>query len=222
MPRPTIRGVALLAALGAAVFIVSALAGALSPESAKQALYGILSERVREIEEAVRGGGLLLLPLLIFSNNLVVSLIVLALFPTIVGPWAFMAFQGYATGAIIGYQAVDEGIHSLASLVPGGCTLSPSGLAIAKLALLIPHGVFEVAGVSLFFASSARLSIEFASYILWRLGKRAEKPSMLGVLASLALPIVVGVLLLAVAAVIESFITPAIGFLTVFFLCSRG
>jgi len=221
MPIPAIRGIARLAAIGIAVFIASALAGALAPENAKQALYEMFSERVREIEGAVRGGGLLLLPFLIFSNNLLVSLIILALFPTIVGPWAFMAFQGYATGAIIGYQAVDEGVYSIASLVPGGCTLSPGDMALAKLALLVPHGIFEIAGVSMFLASSTRLSMEFISYIMWRLGRRAEKPSMLGALTPLVLPLVVGVLLLAAAAVIETFITPVIGFLTVLFLCSQ-
>jgi len=206
------------AAIGVLLFIVSALVGGLSPDSVKNSLYSSFSERAREIESAVKGGGLLLLPLLIFSNNLVVSLILLALSPTIAGSWIFMAFQGFATGAIVGYQAVDEGITSLISLVPG-CNLSPGDLTLAKLVLLIPHGVFEITGVSIFFASSVRLSTDILGYAMWRLGRRSEKPSILKTLRSLLMPITIGILLLAVAAFVESFITPLIGFITILLLC---
>ncbi len=205
-------------AIGVLLFIVSALTGGFSPDSIKNSLYSSISEKAREIESAVRGGGLLLLPLLIFSNNLVVSLILLALSPTIVGPWIFMAFQGFATGAIVGYQAVDEGIADLASLIPG-CTLSPGNLTLAKLVLLIPHGVFEITGVSIFFASSVRLSTDILGYAMWKLGRRSEKPSILKTLGSLLMPITIGILLLAVAAFVESFITPLIGFMAILLLC---
>jgi Uncharacterized membrane protein len=213
--RGSIRG---WVAIGVLLFIVSAIAGGFSPDSIKNYLYSSFSERAREIESAVRGGGLLLLPLLIFGNNLVVSLILLALSPTIVGPWIFMAFQGFATGAIVGYQAVDEGIASLTSLIPE-CSLSPSDLTLAKLVLLIPHGVFEITGVSVFFALSARLSMDILGYAMWKLGRRSEKPSISKTLGSLPMPITIGILLLVVAAFVESFITPLIGFMAIVLLC---
>ncbi len=205
-------------AIGALLFIVSALVGGLSPDSIKNSLYSYFSERAKEIESAVRGGGILLLPLLIFSNNLVVSLILLALSPTIIGPWIFMAFQGFVIGAIVGYQTVDEGIASLTSLVPG-CTLSPGDLTLTKLALLIPHGVFEITGVSIFFASSVRLSTDILGYAMWKLGRRSAKPDILKTLRSLLMPITIGILLLVVAAFVESFITPLVGFMTILLLC---
>jgi uncharacterized membrane protein SpoIIM required for sporulation len=207
-----------MVAIGILLFIASALAGVVSPDSVKGALYGYFSERTKEIESAVKGGGLIILPLLIFSNNLMVSLIILALFPTIIGPWIFMSFQGFATGAIISYQGVDEGISNLTSFIPG-CRLSPNELAIAKLSLLIPHGVFEITGIGVFFASSVRLSIELLGYIMWKLGKKQEKPNISRAFGSLIIPLLIGVLLLIVAAFVESFITPIIGFISIVFLC---
>lgn len=218
MQREPDIGIKLLVAIGISIFIVSALIGGISPDSIKNALYSSFSEKAKEIENAVKGGSLLLLPLLIFSNNLVVSLILLALSPTIIGPWAFMAFQGFATGAIVGYQAVDEGISNLTSLI-AGCILSPDKLVLAKLVLLIPHGVFEITGVSIFFASSARLSMDILGYAMWKLGRRSERPNISKTLGSLLMPITIGILLLVVAAFVESFITPLIGFITIVFLC---
>ncbi len=215
-----------LAAAGIVLFIASAIAGSLSPSWIKESLYGSFSERVREIEQALSSQGmygLLLLPFIIFSNNLMVSLIMLALFPTIAGPWVFMAFQGFAVGAIIGYQGVDEGIKEFLASIPtiSGCSLSPSSILLLKAALLLPHGIFELPGVSLFMATSARLSFAMIDYISWKRGKRIEKPSFTQTLRSSLPAILIGAALLLVAAFIESFITPIIGVVAATALCSR-
>ncbi|MEM2203306.1 MAG: stage II sporulation protein M [Sulfolobales archaeon] len=216
-------GIKRLAAIGVVLFVVSAIIGSLSPEEVKKTLYGSLSEKVREIEQAISGSGvygLLLLPLIIFGNNLMVSLIMLALFPTIAGPWLFIAFQGFATGAIIGYTGIDESIEQALSTI-SSCTLSPSDISILKAALLIPHGIFEIPGISVFMATSARLSFTLIDYVSWKKGKRAEKPIFTQTLRSLLPAILIGAALLLVAAFVESFITPLVGFITAIALCSK-
>ena len=215
-------GIKRLAAIGVVIFVVAAIMGSLSPEGVKETLYGSFSERAREIEQAISGSGaygLLLLPLIIFGNNLMVSLIMLALFPTIAGPWLFIAFQGFATGAIIGYPGIDEGIRQVLSTIPN-CVLSPFDMSILKAALLIPHGIFEIPGISVFMAASARLSFTLIDYVSWKRGKRTEKPSFTQTFRSLLPAILIGIALLLVAAFVESFITPLIGFITIIALCS--
>ncbi len=203
------------------MFILSSLAGLFSPEGVKESLYASFSEKAREIEQALSssgGYGLLLLPLIIFSNNLMVSLIMLALFPTIIGPWIFMAFQGFAVGAIIGYQGIDDGIKTLSSMIPG-CVLSQSELSLLKAALLIPHGVFEIPGISVFMAVSINLSFTLIRYVSWRMGKAAEKPNFVQTIGSSLLALLIGVILLLVAAFVESFITPLIGVVVIMAMC---
>lgn len=215
-----------LVAIGIALFVASALIGSLSPNWIKEYIYDSFNERAREIEQAISnpgGYGILLLPLIIFSNNLAVSLIMLALFPTIVGPWAFMVFQGFAVGAIIGYQGIDEGIKQLLASISttSSCSLDSYGLSLLKASLLIPHGIFEIPGVSLFMATSVRLSLTMIDYISWRRGRRSEKPAFTKTLKDSLLAIIVGVLLLLVAAFVESFVTPVVGVLVALALCSR-
>lgn len=219
------RLVAVLTILSVMVFIVSAIAGSQSPEELKASLYRAFEDRFREIEgilNSSKGSPFLLavLPLLIFGNNLLVSLIMLALFPTIIGPWIFISYQGFVTGAVVGYSGIDEGIREIASLIPG-CRIDQGSVSIAKLALIIPHGVFEIPGVGFFVASSARLSIAFTGYILWRLGRRSNRPVFTDSVREILMPLLIGVLLLIVAAFIESFITPVIGLIVIGGLCAR-
>lgn len=219
------RRVMVLMILSVVAFIVSAIAGSQSPEDLKASLYRAFEDSVREIEGIInssRGSPIQLavLPLLIFGNNLLVSLVMLALFPTIIGPWIFISYQGFVTGAVVGYGGVDEGIREIASLIPG-CRIDQGFIPIAKLVLILPHGVFEIPGVGVFVASSTRLSIALIGYILWRLGKRPSSPIFLDSVREILMPLLIGVLLLIVAAFIESFVTPVIGFIVIVALCTR-
>lgn len=219
------RRVIALTIMSILVFTASAIAGSQSPEELKASLYRAFEDRVREIEGIINNSKsspilLVALPLLILGNNLLVSLIMLALFPTIIGPWIFISYQGFITGAVVGYGGVDEGIMEIASLIPG-CRIDQGSVSIAKLALILPHGIFEIPGVGVFVASSTRLSIALIGYILWRLGKRPSSPTFMDSVREILMPLLIGVLLLIVAAFIESFITPVIGLIVIEALCTR-
>lgn len=212
----------ILAGLGILVFMLSSIAGAFSPAGLKEELFSSFEERAREIERAASSQGILSLPLLIFANNMLVSLIILGLSPTIAGPWIFMGYQGFVTGAVITYPYIDQVLQSQLARAGISCTLGPWESVAVKLALLIPHGILEIPGISLFLASATLISSAILSLAAWRLGRRGERPQLGGRLRRSGKLALVGALALLAAASIESFVTPVVGGVVLAIACAAG
>jgi len=213
--------VKLLLIIAIILFIVSSIAGTFLPNDFKDRLYNDFREKVRDVigEGNFSLNDLLMLPLKIFFNNLIVVLIIYALSVTIIGSWIFFIVQGLLIGAIITAPSLDlEMLKQIESVFPK-CTLDQKDLVYIKISLLIPHGIFEIPGITLGLIASYFVSMIIIDYIRKRFLKRdIDIDVKTRILGSLKL-LLFSIIFLIVAAFIEVFITPIIGGLVMHILC---
>ncbi len=213
--------VKLLLIIAIILFIVSSIAGTFLPNDFKDRLYNDFREKVRDVigEGNFSLNDLLMLPLKIFFNNLIVVLIIYALSVTIIGSWIFFIVQGLLIGAIITAPSLDlEMLKQIESVFPK-CTLDQKDLVYIKISLLIPHGIFEIPGITLGLIASYFVSMIIIDYIRKRFLKRdIDIDVKTRILGSLKL-LLFSMIFLIVAAFIEVFITPIIGGLVMHILC---
>lgn len=127
------------------------------------------------------------LALIIFINNFVKSLLLIPLGAVLgLPPAAFLAFNGFVLGAVLKYSSSILGFE-------------------AALASIVPHGVVEVP--SILFASALALNV---GWEVWRrlFGKRGRVKD--AIKAGLRSWLKWGMLPLALAAVIEVYVTPVV------------
>ncbi|MEZ0289711.1 MAG: stage II sporulation protein M [Sulfolobales archaeon] len=205
------------------IFIISVFLGGLTPSDFRDSLYNSFQEKAREI---LGGNGsprdlreMLTLPLKIFVNNMIVSLIIYALSPTIVGSTLFYLYQGFMTGAIMSAPSLDRDMVSNIESVFKSCSITQSDLVIIKISFLLPHGIFEIPGIT----SSLIASLILSKLIVDLIRKRISKPDLVIDLRKRLFEslkyLLYTVVLLLVAAFVEAFITPLIGGLVIGLIC---
>ena len=124
----------------------------------------------------------------IFTNN--VSVAILSVISGLVfgiGPWLIMAFNGFVAGIVVGF-VTETGRYSFTQTMLG----------------LVPHGIIEIPALSI----AGAAGIIWYREIVYGEGKGAErfKRGMKKALTLLAL----SVLLLLIAALIETYVTPKV------------
>lgn len=124
--------------------------------------------------------------LMIFTNNVIVSLLAIFLGVTIVLPTLIVFANGVITGLVVG-TVVAKGVS----------------LWLAILAL-VPHGIFELTAFFLSASYGTLLGVNF-----WKLVFRRENKFM-KLLAEMPIYILLILILLFVAALVEVFISPII------------
>ncbi len=177
----------LIASVIAAIFALAVIAGALTPLGVKKSLVestesylSPVNETFKEMTSKGEAGYVLLgLYTLILYNNLRVAVVDLLLGFTIVIPIAIIGFNGYVIGAFLTY-----------------------GDVIRNAILLLPHGIVEVAGI----LYSALLGLRVGMESLRKL--RGMKSNVRLALSSSCRNFKWVIVLLAVAAFIEVFVTP--------------
>ncbi len=92
-----------------------------------------LEKSVEEKFSSLPGGSVFLLPLVIFVNNFIASIVTIASGFTVIGPLAIMAYNGIVTGLVVN-----------TSLGAGRGFLNYSAFA-----LLAPHGSLEIPTIAL-------------------------------------------------------------------------
>ncbi len=168
-----------------ALFTLSALLPLVSPGI----LEGPLGEEARKQVESIEkagGDGLVALPKVIFLNNVRVSIIIAATYFTVIIPAAIIAMNGF----VIGYLPLTGIMSELASAL--GAKGAAAGAALLYYAGLVPHGLLELTSIVLV-ASLVGSGI--------RGGVR-------GIATRILDRLVMAIVNLAIAAIVETFITP--------------
>ncbi|MEM0283435.1 MAG: stage II sporulation protein M [Sulfolobales archaeon] len=206
-----------------ALFIASAYVGTLTPADFKNNLYTSFYEQAKQIlgNESFSPSDLremLMLPMKIFTNNLLVAVIIYVLSPTIIGSILFYIYQGFIIGAIMTAPLLDANmLETLQSLAY--CRFSEQDLVVVKIALLLPHGVFEIPGIAFSLIASIVISKALIDLIRRKLGRTDLEISMRSVILRSLRYMLYSALLLVIAAFIEVFITPLVGGFIVGLLC---
>ncbi|MEM3961060.1 MAG: stage II sporulation protein M [Sulfolobales archaeon] len=206
-----------------ALFIASAYVGTLTPADFKNHLYTSFYEQAKQIlgNESFSPSDLremLMLPMKIFTNNLLVAVIIYVLSPTIIGSILFYIYQGFIIGAIMTAPLLDANmLETLQSLAY--CRFSEQDLVVVKIALLLPHGVFEIPGIAFSLIASIVISKALIDLIRRKLGRTDLEISMRSVILRSLRYMLYSALLLVIAAFIEVFITPLVGGFIVGLLC---
>jgi len=148
-------------------------------------------EYVREsIRRVLPGGGMkpsISLAMLIFLNNLRVAILSIILGPTIVIPSLIIMVNGFVLGLV-------------ASLAIG------SGADIITVVLaILPHGIFELPALIYSAVVGTELGLWIIQKFFFKKGRSVEE-----VLIGLLFSITIIVILLLIAAFIETFVTPVI------------
>ncbi|MEM3831257.1 MAG: stage II sporulation protein M [Sulfolobales archaeon] len=206
-----------------ALFIASAYVGTLTPADFKNNRYTSFYEQAKQIlgNESFSPSDLremLMLPMKIFTNNLLVAVIIYVLSPTIIGSILFYIYQGFIIGAIMTAPLLDANmLETLQSLAY--CRFSEQDLVVVKIALLLPHGVFEIPGIAFSLIASIVISKALIDLIRRKLGRTDLEISMRSVILRSLRYMLYSALLLVIAAFIEVFITPLVGGFIVGLLC---
>ncbi|MEM4965159.1 MAG: stage II sporulation protein M [Sulfolobales archaeon] len=206
-----------------ALFIASVYVGTLTPADFKNNRYTSFYEQAKQIlgNESFSPSDLremLMLPMKIFTNNLLVAVIIYVLSPTIIGSILFYIYQGFIIGAIMTAPLLDANmLETLQSLAY--CRFSEQDLVVVKIALLLPHGVFEIPGIAFSLIASIVISKALIDLIRRKLGRTDLEISMRSVILRSLRYMLYSALLLVIAAFIEVFITPLVGGFIVGLLC---
>jgi len=177
-----VRNEVILASL---VFAIAVIVSATLPPEVRDMASIEVERTVRPFEEAFSVKPfetLIALPVIILYNNFRVAVINIALGPTIVVPIAITAFNGfYITSFVM------------------------SGNVIENSLLIIPHGVVEIPA----FILSAAIGLKLGFAVILR-GLRLRDVSLAEVLALCIRYLSIVLMLFAIAALIETFLTPSI------------
>jgi len=174
--------------LSTALVITAFALGVISGLASEPAIRGrFIDEVVRELRPIIEGLAInpLITALLIFLNNLRVSLISFLTGPTLVVPLAIIYFNGYVVGAFLNY---------------------PSRPLIHNLILLMPHGVLELPAILLSASLGTTLSLAMIHKYMFKADVSVSR-----LLISHSRHLALIALLLAIAALVEVFITPLVG-----------
>ena len=177
-----VRNEVILASL---VFAIAVIVSATLPPEVRDRASMEVERTVKPFEEAFSVKPfetLITLPVIILYNNFRVAVINIALGPTIVVPIAITAFNGfYITSFVM------------------------SGNVIENFLLIIPHGVVEIPA----FILSAAIGLKLGFAVILK-GLRLRDVSLAEVLALCIRYLSIVLMLFAIAALIETFLTPSV------------
>ena len=179
------RRTILAAVIMLALFTVSALLPLVSPSIMEGPLGREARKQVEGIKEA-GGGGLTDLPRVIFLNNVRVSILIAITYFTVIIPAAIMMLNGF----VIGYLPLTGMMEELANVI--GSRSVASGVAFLYYAGLVPHGLLELTTIVL-----------VASLV-----GSGLRGGVRGVATRILDRLVMAIVNLAIAALVETFITP--------------
>ncbi len=175
----------IMATLIVAITIVGA--STFYPILRETGLGGFIEDQISQLRELVGGGSSLPLVLLIILNNIRVLLIITITIPTIILPISILALQGAIVGYLTSWMLENPVIEASPEI---SITITPMYIFLA----LIIHGIIEIPAFSLVLAP------------LMSFRKRGIKSTFKLSLSLLPL----SMLMLVIAAVIESVITPTV------------
>ncbi len=170
-----------------AVFTLAVLYGALLPPDYKSSVSASTKEILAPVSDFVKKNPVktfLSLPFIIFYNNLRVAIVNLLLGVTLLAPLGIAWFNGFIVGSIATYGDVTRNII-----------------------LLLPHGVIELSAILYSATLGLRVGVELVKKALLKRGSPVE--ALKYALSRFKLIFI----LLLIAAVVESYITPLIYFL---------
>lgn len=170
-----------------AVFMLAVLYGALLPPNYKSSVTSSTKEILAPVSDFVKKNPIktfLSLPFIIFYNNLRVAVVNLLLGVTLLAPLGIAWFNGFIVGSIATYGDVTRNII-----------------------LLLPHGVIELTAILYSAALGLKIGVELVKKVLLKRGSPLE--AFKYALSKFKLIFI----LLLIAAVVESYITPLIYFL---------
>jgi len=148
-------------------------------------------ESVREsIRRVLPGGEMrssISLAMLIFLNNLRVAILSIILGPTIVVPSLIIMVNGFVLGLVVSL-AIGSGVN-----------------IVTVILAILPHGIFELPALIYSAVVGTELGVWIIEKFFFKKGRSAEE-----VLIWLLFSITIIVILLLIAAFIETFVTPAI------------
>ncbi|WP_232462872.1 stage II sporulation protein M [Thermococcus sp. P6] len=172
-----------------AVFLVTSLIGYLfalkNPELTAGVVNEIAREIVRKIGPVSNYGFEMFLKIFLNNSRVALLMFISGLFFGL-GPWFIMATNGFAVGLVVGFSHYSK------------------GLSLVRLLLaLLPHGIIEIPAIALAGVSG----------ILWYReavkGGTAEKRFIRGTERAIKL-LGLSILLLLVAAAVETYVTPRV------------
>jgi len=173
-----------IAAVVLAIFLGSFIAGALQPDYLKESIKDSALEYFKPIQEIIEKRPdiyLHTLPIIILLNNLRVALLNFLLGVTVVVPIGVLLYNGFVVGAIMTH-----------------------GDIIGNALLLLPHGIVELTAI----LYSAFLGLSLGAEALKKI--RGKTADIVGELRKGANVFPYVILLLVIAAFIETFVTPII------------
>ncbi|MEM0015115.1 MAG: stage II sporulation protein M [Zestosphaera sp.] len=166
------------------LFLASVAAGLSSPPQQSEGLAEALKEQFRPLTESYSTSdlkSLMMLSLTIFMNNLRVALLNLILGVSVVGPAGVMMVNGYVIGVV----------------------LSSMGDVMAGVALILPHGILEISALIYSAVLGTHLGVGVVSSVF----RRSEAGRVRAAFRETFTRFPIVVLLLALAALIEVFVT---------------
>ncbi len=167
------------------VFAIAVAQGIYSPASSKNAAVSTLRHSLSPLSKLVKSHAwraYLSLPVIILYNNLRVALANILLGFTVLTPLAIAWFNGYIIGSVATY-----GNNTLRNVI-----------------LMVPHGVVELTAILYSAALGLRVGVEGVKKLLRR------KSNLLGEFKYALSQFRYVFLLLVIAALIESYVTPLI------------
>ncbi|WP_134704814.1 stage II sporulation protein M [Ammoniphilus sp. YIM 78166] len=183
--------------LGTLIFVGSALLGYLNAEGIQAIAEQFMKELERIAEKIQKNGSVFYTFWVIFQNNVLASLTMLGL-GVFFGIYPFMALvtNGVLLGFLLKVFAM-KGVNPIGILVFG----------------ILPHGIIEIFAVIM----AAAIGIKYGSLVFRLLGNLGSQDRRSGILEEFKanlrdLPVTVGavVVLLFIAAIVESAITPVL------------
>jgi len=169
------------------VFALAVLYGALLPPDYKSSVTSSTKEVLAPVSDFVKKNPVktfLSLPFVIFYNNLRVAIVNLLLGVTLLAPLGIAWFNGFIVGSIATYGDITRNII-----------------------LLLPHGIIELTAILYSAALGLKIGVELVKKALLKRGAPLE--AFKYALSKFKLIFI----LLLIAAVVESYVTPLIYFL---------
>ncbi len=169
------------------VFVLAVLYGALLPPDYKSGVASSTKEVLAPVSDFVKKNPVktfLSLPFIIFYNNLRVAVVNLLLGATLLAPLGIAWFNGFIVGSIATYGDITRNII-----------------------LLLPHGVIELTAILYSAALGLKVGVELTKKVLFKRGSPLK--AFKYALSKFKLIFI----LLLIAAIVESYITPLIYFL---------
>ncbi len=220
-----------------AIFMISVFAGSYLPDEFKESVFSQVVERFKDLlnqENQLQSlDQLFNLVYIIYTNNLMVALVIYILFPTVIGSVLMLITQGVLIGAVITYSEVERGLKETLQLL--GCSNpTEAHLEMVRVLSLLPHGIVEVPAIVIAVIASLRMSSYIVDVVKRRFwskkqygeedntdqdGEETKYSKLKKHLKDSLKYLLVAALLLLIAAFIEVFITPVVVALSILITC---